>query len=72
MVISFTSLMQDHINNFVVFADIFGGCGHDFINHLTEQKGIAARVVSYSGNKLCDCLFMLKKKSDRAARAVTR
>jgi hypothetical protein len=53
--------MQDHIDNFVVLADIFGGCRDDAVHHLTEEKGITARVVSYSGNKFCDCLLVLKE-----------
>jgi hypothetical protein len=61
LVIPFTSLMQDHIDDLVVFADIFGGCRHDLIHDLAEQEGITTRVVPYSGNQLCDCLFVLKE-----------
>lgn len=59
LIIAFSALVQYNVDYFVVFADVFGGCGHDRIDDLAKEHDVSTRVLSYTRSKLRDRLFML-------------
>jgi hypothetical protein len=61
LVVAFTALVQYNVDYFVVLANILGGCRHDLVDDLTEEHDVSTRVLSYTRNKLCDCLFVLNQ-----------
>jgi hypothetical protein len=51
--------MHDDVNNFVLLTDVLRGYGHEFIDDLVKQFGVAAGVVSYARYQLAYGLFVL-------------
>ena len=51
--------MKNHIDDFVVLADVLGWDGHKLIDHLGEELDIAVGVISYPAYKLSGTVFML-------------
>jgi len=60
LLVPFSALMHNDIDNLVLLADIFRGNGHEFIHHFVEKLDITARVGCYSQNKLGHAFFMLQ------------
>ena len=52
--------MKNHIDDFVVLADVLGWDGHKLIDHLGEELDIAVGVISYPAYKLSGAVFVLK------------
>ena len=60
LLVPFSALMHDDIDNLILLADIFRRNGHEFIHHFVEQLDITTRVGSYPQNKLGHAFFMLQ------------
>lgn len=45
--ITLSSLVEDNIYYFVIFADIFCRDGHELVDHFAEEVNISSSIVSY-------------------------
>ena len=52
-------LVHDDVNDFILLTDVLCGYGHEFIDSLVKQFGVAAGVISYARYKLAHSLFVL-------------
>lgn len=52
VIVTLSPLVQNHVNDFVVFADILRRCRHELVNDLAEKIHVASRIISYSINKV--------------------
>jgi hypothetical protein len=64
LVIPLASLVQNHIDNLIVLADILGRRGHDFVHDITKEETVTSRIISYTRDKFSDCLLVLKEMSE--------
>lgn len=53
------ALMENYINNFVVFADVLGRFGHEDVDDFAEERGIASCVSTNSGDEVGHRPFVL-------------
>jgi hypothetical protein len=52
-------LVHDDVNDLVLLTDILSGDGHELIDDLVEQFGVAASIVPYPRCNLAYSLFVL-------------
>jgi len=57
--ISFAPLVHNDVDDLILFTDILGGDGHELIDDLVKQFGVAAGVISYPQYQLAHSLFVL-------------
>lgn len=51
--------MHNDVNDLILFADILSGYGHERIDGLVKQFGVATGIVPYPRYKLAHSLFVL-------------
>lgn len=61
--VPFPPLMQNNINDLVLFGYIFCRVRHQLVDNLAEQIDVALRIVANASCKLCDSLLMLGTNS---------
>jgi hypothetical protein len=57
--ISLASLVHNDVDDLILLTDILSGYGHELIDDLVKQFGIAAGVTSYPRYQLAHSLFVL-------------
>ena len=65
VLVTFTSLVENDIDDFVVLADVFGWKWQEFVDDVREKEYIAACIAANPGHQLGDCALILKKKKAR-------
>ena len=61
--VAFSPLVKDHVNDLVVFADVFCGHGHELVDDLGEEHDIAPGVLSDPHYQFYNCFFVLQRQS---------
>ncbi len=59
VIVMFSSLMKNDVDDVVVFADISGRRGHDAVDDFAEERHITASVLTDPRDKLGHRTFML-------------
>jgi len=61
LLVPFTSLMKNDVDDFVLVADVFCGLWHELVNDLTEEAHVAAGIIANAGHEFVNCVFMLSR-----------
>lgn len=59
VIVMFSSLVKNDVDDVVVLADVLGWRGHDAVDHFTEKRDIAASVSPDPRDKVGHRTFML-------------
>jgi hypothetical protein len=59
LVVPLAPLVHNNVNNLILLTDILSGYGHEIIDDLVKQFGVAAGIASYPRYKLAYSLFVL-------------
>lgn len=62
LLIALVSLMQNHVDDFVMLGNVFCGPGHDLVDSLTEQLGVPTRICAYPEYKFSIRAFVLARR----------
>ncbi len=57
--IALPPLVQYHVYDFVVFADILRWGGHNAVDNVTEEADVSLCIVSYAVHQVCDGFLKL-------------
>lgn len=57
--VTFASLVQNNINNFVLLTDVFCWLGHELVDNLAEQANVSSSIAAYVRHKFGDGFLML-------------
>jgi hypothetical protein len=61
--IPLSPLMQDDVDDFIMFTDVLGGRRHKLVHGFTEKRDVAPSVVSYPRYQFSDRFLVLYKIS---------
>jgi hypothetical protein len=60
LLVAYSTLMEDNVDYFVEFTDVFGSQRHNLVDNFTEEVDISASVVLDTRNQFGNSAFMLK------------
>jgi hypothetical protein len=63
LLIPLSPLVQNNIDDLIMFTDVLGGRRHKLVHGFTEKRDVAPSVVSYPRYQFSDCFLVLYERS---------